>query len=139
MAAFFEVNMRVTLMRLVDGEFYAESGDRVLTYYFATPDSWATEPDEALQKRVLDVAQRMYADLNERFRAAEPDDPNFLRVKLTDALQMYPEDVRAEVWKDAPAPAAWEPTPCVVVNEDHSYSKVPPAQFNRAAPRPAGA
>lgn len=27
-------------------------------------------------------------------------------------------------WLTAPNPAVWEPTPCVVVNDDGSYSKV---------------
>ena len=126
MPAYLEVKFVVTLMRLTEAEFHVESGDMTLTYYFAAPDAWADLPDAGLQQRVFDVAQKMYADLNKRFRAAAPEDPNYLRVKSARATRLTPDQTQSRPWETAPPPARWEPTPCVVVNADCSYSKVTP-------------
>jgi hypothetical protein len=134
MPTYLEVELVVTLMRLTEMEIYVESGDMPLTYYFAAPDAWAGLPDAGLRQRVYDAAQKMYADLNRQFRAAEPHDPNYLRVKSARATILTPEQVETRPWTAARPPARWEPTPCVVVNADCSYSKVAPAQFAAAAP-----
>ncbi len=127
---FLDVKFTVTLMRLIpELEFHVESGDRVLTYYFRVPDAWAGDDSTKLQTRMFRVAREMYADLNRQFRIAEPDDPNYLLVKSTDAAPLTPDEVQAKPWESAPNPAVWEPTSCVVVNEDGSYVKVNPANF----------
>lgn len=112
-----------TLMRWFD-EFHVESGDRHSTFYFRVPDSWATGPDAELQRRVFEVAQQMYVDLNAGFRAAQPDDYSYMRVKGTRATVLNEAEEQAMPWRQAPAPAVWEPTACVAVEEDGSYRKV---------------
>jgi hypothetical protein len=134
MPAYLEVEFVVTLMRLMEMEFHVESGDMPLAYYFAAPAAWAGLPDAVLQKRVFDVAQKMYADLNKRFRDAEPYDLNYLRVKSASATLLTPDQVSSRPWLNAAPPARWEATPCVVVNADCTYSKVAPQHFADAAP-----
>lgn len=87
-----------------------------------------------MQQRVFHVARKMYADLNKRFRADAPDDPNYLRVKSARATLLAPDQTQSRPWEAAQPPARWEATPCVVVNADCSYSKVAPSQFAAARP-----
>lgn len=112
-----------------DLEAHVQAGDRESTFYFSVPDSWADGPDEQLQQRVYEVMQQMYYDLNANFRVAEPDDPNYLLAKSTRATPLTPEETAAKPWLQAPTPAAWEWTPCVVVSEDGSYVRMPPELF----------
>ena len=133
MAAFLEVKFTVTLMRLTETGAHVESGDRVFTYYFAVPDAWANLADAELQTRAFAAAERMYADLNRRLHQAEPNDPNYLKVKSTNAI-VLPEDMALSwPWLEATTPA-WETTPCVVVNGDGSYTKVDVLELAKAAP-----
>ncbi len=130
MSTIVRVDLVDTLMRWAgDLEVYIESGDRESTFYFSVPASWTAGPDAQLQPRVYDVMQQMYYDLNARFREAEPNDPGYLRAKSTRVTPLTPEQLAARPWLQARAPAAWESTPCVVVAEDGSYTRVPPQEF----------
>jgi hypothetical protein len=130
--AFLEVEFTVTLMRLTELG-YVESGDRAFTYYFAVPDQWTTLSDETLQTRAFATAEQMYRETNERLRAAEPSDPNFLKVKSSRATVLGAADVSGRPWLVAQAPV-WEPTPCVVVEADGSFKRVARDGFADAAP-----
>jgi hypothetical protein len=104
--------------------FHVQSGDRHSSFYFRIPDAWAAGSDAELQQKVFGVAQKMYADLNAAFRAAEPSDLSYMFVKATYAAPLAPAAAEGKPWLQAPNPAVWEPTPCVVVNDDRSYQKV---------------
>ena len=108
---------------------YVQSGDRSSSFYFRVPDGWAALDDAALQRNVYAVAQRMYADLNAGFREAEPNDSSYMLVKATRAIPLDAATAQAKPWLEAPNPAVWEPTPCVVVNDDGSYRKVAREDF----------
>jgi hypothetical protein len=103
---------------------HVQSGDRQSSFYFRIPDRWADGPDAELQQKIFGVAQQMYADLNAGFRAAEPSDASYMLVKATHAAPLDEATAEAKPWLTAPNPAVWEPTPCVVVNDDGSYAKV---------------
>lgn len=103
---------------------YVQSGDHHSSFYFRIPDAWAAGSDAELQRKVFGVAQKMYADLNAGFRAAEPSDSSYMLVKETYAEPLAAAAVEAKPWLQAANPAVWEPTPCVVVNDDGSYQKV---------------
>jgi hypothetical protein len=107
-----------------DLQFHVQSGDHHSTFYFRLPAAWATQPDAELQQNIFAVAKQMYVDLNAGFRAAEPDDISYMLVKDTHAQKLDDAAAEAKPWLAAPNPAAWESTPCVVVNDDGSYSKV---------------
>jgi hypothetical protein len=107
-----------------DLESHVQSGDRHSTFYFRVPDAWAALSDAELQQKIFAVAQQMYLDLNAGFRAAEPDDISYMLVKSTQAQRLDADAAQAKPWLTAPNPAVWEPTPCVVVNDDGSYRKV---------------
>jgi hypothetical protein len=114
-----------TLMAMdADLGFHVQSGDRQSSFYFRVPDGWATGADTDLQQKIFAVAQQMYADLNAGFRAAEPSDLSYMLVKATHAEQLAAAAAAAKPWLAAPNPAVWEPTPCVIVNDDGSYRKV---------------
>lgn|GEM_PF-2033776 len=114
-----------TLMAWDNGlETHVESGDRHSTFYFRIPDGWAALPDDDLQKKIFGVAQQMYADLNAGFRAAEPNDVSYMLVKATHAQLLDAATVLTKPWLNAPNPAVWEPTPCVTVADDGTYTKV---------------
>ncbi len=66
----------------------------------------------------------MYVDLNAGFKAAEPDDISYMLVKATQAERLDTGAAAAKPWLAAPNPAVWEPTPCVVIDDDGSYRKV---------------
>lgn len=132
MATFLEVEFTVTLMRLTE-HGYVESGDRPFTYYFAAPDAWAPLPDAALQQRAFDAAERMYADTNSRLRAAEPSDPNYLKVKSTRARVLTADEASSWPWISA-EPPVWDPTPCAVVHADGTYAQVNPLELGNAVP-----
>ena len=108
---------------------YVQSGDRSSSFYFRVPEGWATSDDSALQQSVYAVAQRMYADLNAGFRAAEPNDSSYMLVKATRAVPLDAATIEAKPWLEAPNPAVWEPTPCVIISEDGSYRKVTREEF----------
>lgn len=129
MYLYLDVLFIVTLMRLTELDVYVESGDEGFTYYFRVPAKWAEEPEDGLKERVDKVAEKMYADLNEQFHIAEPSDPNYLKVKLAITTELDEEEVQSKIWLDAPPPAVWERTPCIVVDEDGNYSKVNPSEF----------
>lgn len=128
MSAFLDVKFTVTLMRLTELEIYVESGDRIFTYFFRVPDDWPADAD--LQGRVFAVAEQMYRDLNDRLRANEPTDPNYLRVKSTAATLLTPAEAQARPWWSAKDWPAWEPTPCVEVSPKGAYTKVHPQAFD---------
>jgi hypothetical protein len=107
-----------------DLQFHVQSGDHQSTFYFRLPDGWAALSDEELQQKIFAVAQQMYVDLNAGFRAAEPDDISYMLIKGAHAQRLDAAAAEAKPWHAAPNPAAWESTPCVVVNDDGSYSKV---------------
>jgi hypothetical protein len=107
-----------------DLQFHVQSGDHHSTFYLRLPDAWATQSDAELQQNIFAVAKQMYVDLNAGFRAAEPDDISYMLVKDTHAQKLDDAAAEAKPWLAAPNPAAWESTPCVVVNDDGSYSKV---------------
>jgi hypothetical protein len=132
MATYLEVEYTVTLMRLTDPG-YVESGDRTFLYYYAAPDAWAALPDRELQARAFATAERTYVDLNERLRAAEPGDPNYLRVKSTRARVLGTDEANSWPWVSA-RPPVWEPSPCVVVHADGTYAKVHALEFGNAVP-----
>src|ERR1051325_9099786 len=127
MSAFLDVKFTVTLMRLTELDIHIESGDRLFTYYFRVPQDWLIAAD--LQRRVLAVAEKMYLDLNEGFRRAEPSDPNYLRVKYTQATQLTAAEVHARPWRTATDWPVWEPTPCIEVSPDGAYRKLHPQAF----------
>jgi hypothetical protein len=133
MAAFLEVEFTVTLMRLTPSGDYVESGDRMFNYYFAVPDAWASLPDQALQSRAFAAAGRMYADTNQRLRAAEPSDPNYLHVKSTRTRVLPPDEASSWPWISA-NPPVWEPSACFVVHGDGSYDRVNPLELGNAVP-----
>jgi hypothetical protein len=108
-----------------DLQFHVQSGDHHSTFFFRGPDAWRTLSDEVLQAKIFAVAQQMYVDLNAGFRAAEPDDISYMLVKATQGQLLDAAGVAAKPWLAAPNPAVWESTPCVVVNDDGSYAKVP--------------
>jgi hypothetical protein len=132
MSAFLAVEFTDTLMRWV-GEFHVQSGDRLSTFYFRVPDSWIARGDADLQGLVFGVARRMYEDLNDAFREAEPDDLGYLLVKETMARVLADEEVKAAPWLQARNPAVWEWTPCVVAGEDGAYTKVGREEFAQYA------
>lgn len=105
-------------------EFHVQSGDRSSWFYIRVPDSWATLSPSELTSRVYAVAQTMYSDLNARFQQAEPDDLGYLMVKETRPAVLTPDEEQSAPWSTAPEPAVWEWTPCVVVDEDGTYTKV---------------
>ena len=109
--------------------FHVQSGDRHSTFYFRVPDAWDAVSDAELQQNVFAVAQKMYVDLNTGFRAAEPDDISYMLVKATQAQRLDAGAAAAKPWVEAPNPAVWEPTPCVVVDGDGSYRKVTRDEF----------
>jgi hypothetical protein len=130
MGSILRVDLIDTLMAWAyDLEVHVQSGDRESTFYFSVPDAWVAGPDAQLQTRVYETMQQMYADLNAHFRAVEPDDLGYLLAKSTRATSLTPEEIAAQPWLQAPAPAIWEWTPCVVVSEDGSYTKVSPQEF----------
>jgi hypothetical protein len=108
---------------------HVQSGDRQSSFYFRVPAGWAALPDPELQHKIFAVAQEMYADLNAGFRAAEPSDISYMLVKATHAHILDAAMVATRPWLQAPNPAVWEPTPCVTVGDDGSYSKVPRENF----------
>ena len=112
-----------------DQQFHVQSGDHHSTFYFRLPDAWATLSDGDLQGKIFAVAQQMYVDLNAGFRAAEPDDISYMLVKATQAQGLDSAVAEAKPWLTAPNPAVWEQTPCVVVDDDGSYTKVARDQF----------
>jgi hypothetical protein len=136
MAAFLEVEFTVTLMRLTEVG-YVESGDRLFVYYFAAPDAWASLPEATLQSRAFAVAERMYSETNERLRAAEPSDPNYLRAKSTRARVLSAEEASARPWAAA-GPPVWDPSACVVVDADGSFTRVSRDDLAGAAPAERG-
>jgi len=109
--------------------FHVQSGDHHSTFYFRLPDAWGEVSDAELQSKVFAVAQQMYVDLNAGFRAAEPDDISYMLVKSTQAHRLDAVAAEAKPWLQAPNPAVWEQTPCVVVNGDGSYRKVTREEF----------
>ncbi len=125
MPHYFMVGFTDTLMA-PDNDLgvYVQAGDRQSSFYFRVPDGWAAPSDAELQQKIFGVAQQMYVDLNAGFRAAEPSDSSYMLVKATHAEPLSAAAVLAKPWLAAPNPAVWEPTPCVVVNEDGSYAKV---------------
>lgn len=130
MSQYLAVTFTDTLMRLID-DIYIQSGDRVSLYYFRVPDDW-TGPD--LQAKVFAIAEKMYNEFNAQFRAegaiiAEPTDPNYIKVLKTDAVPMQPQQVATKLWLTADSPAAWEWTPCIIVNDDGTYEPVDPENF----------
>ena len=130
MSRILRVELVDTLMMWAyDLEVHVQAGDRQSTFYFSVPDSWALGPDEQLQSRVYETMQQMYHDLNARLHAAEPNDLGYLLAKSTKATPLTPEELAAKPWLQAPAPAIWEWTPCVMVAEDGSYTKVAPGEF----------
>jgi hypothetical protein len=108
---------------------HVQSGDHHSTFYFRVPDAWGALPDAELEQHVFAVAQKMYVDLNAGFRAAEPDDISYMLVKATQAQRLDAGAAAATPWVQAPNPAVWEPTPCVVVDDDGSYRKVSRDEF----------
>ena len=130
MSRILVIQVTDTLMNYAwDLEVHIESGDRESTYYFKVPDSWAQSSDDRLQERVFAVAQAIYADLNAGFRAAEPNDMGYLRVKATRARVLTEAEEAEMPWLHTKNPAVWEWTSCVVVEEDGSYKKVDRADF----------
>ncbi len=125
MAHYYTVVFTDTLMR-PDNDLgvYVQAGDRYSSFYFRIPDAWAAVPDADLQFKIYGVAQEMYVDLNAGFRAAEPSDLSYMMVKDTEAIPLDDATVALKPWMTAPNPAVWEPTCCVVVNDDGSYKKV---------------
>jgi hypothetical protein len=122
MSQIVNVTLTDTLMAWT-GEFHVQSGDRHSTFYFRVPDNWTADPTQ-LQQRLFTVAQQMYADLNERFHAAESNDLGYLAVLAVQAIVLTPAEAAITPWLTAPNPAVWEWTPCVIVHEDGSYEKV---------------
>jgi hypothetical protein len=130
MSQYLTVSFTDTLMAWDnDLQFHVQSGDRLSTFYFRASEAWAALSDTELQQKVFAVAQQMYVDLNAGFRAAEPDDISYMLVKGTQAQKLDADAARAKPWLTAPNPAVWEPTPCVVVDDDCSYRKVPRDEF----------
>src|ERR1700681_427679 len=112
-----------------DLQFHVQSGDHHSTFYFRLPDTWAALSDGDLQGKIFAVAQQMYVDLNAGFRAAEPDDISYMLVKATQAQLLDAAAAEVKPWLTAPNPAVWEQTPCVVVDDDGSYTKVARDEF----------
>jgi hypothetical protein len=121
MDTYLEVEFTVVLVRR-DGQG-GESDERAFTYYFAVPESWSYLVDDELQLRAFDVAERMYAQLNERLRAAEPTRPNDLRVKATRARLLSSAEVAAAPWRQSTATPPWERSPCITVAPDGSFRR----------------
>jgi hypothetical protein len=133
MSKYLVVEFTDTLMRWDNYlEAYVQSGDRLSNFYFRVPDWWLAGSDEELQERVKETARQMYSDMAAHFRAVEPDDINYIAVLGTKATALSDEEARAEPWLSAPAPAAWEWTPCVVAREDGTYEKVDPRDFGES-------
>ena len=125
MARYCKVGFVDTLMRWDDDlGAHVQSGDRQSIFYFRIVDNWAAMPDADLQTRIYTVAQRMYADLNDGFRKAEPSDISYMYCKGTYGLLLDEANAAEKPWTTAPNPAVWEPTCCVVANEDGTYEKV---------------
>jgi hypothetical protein len=122
MSQIVKVILTDTLMAWT-GAFHVQSGGRHSTFYFRVPNEWTADPTQ-LHQRLFAVAQQMYADLNARFRTAEPDDLGYLAVLNIEAAVLTPAEVANTPWLTAPNPAVWEWTPCVIVHEDGSYEKV---------------
>jgi hypothetical protein len=131
-ALFLEVEFVMTLMRLTEIG-YVESGDRSFGYYYAVPDRWADLPDLELQKRAYEVATRIYEEHARRFRAAEPNDLNYLLVKRTRTRKLADDEALAWPWLKA-SPPVWESTPCFVVHADGSHERMDPVDFANALP-----
>lgn len=91
---------------------------------FVCPTNGRRSGDD-LQAKVFAVALGMYASLAEAFRAAAPDDINYIAVKGTWAERLDDAAAVAKPWLTARNPAAWEQTPCVVVSADGSFAKEP--------------
>ena len=103
---------------------FAQSGDHHSEFYFRLPQAWDGLSDADLEPKIFTVAKAMYADLNAGFRRAEPNDTSYMIVKSTEPLRLMDEVADAKLWLTARNPAVWESTPCVVVNDDGSYTKV---------------
>ncbi len=130
MAHYYTVAFTDTLMAYNnDLGAYLQSGDHHSTFYFRVPDAWASLADGELQQKIYGVAQKMYEDLNAGFRAAEPDDTSYMLVKSTQAQALDDAAAALKPWLQAPNPAVWEATPCVIVDDDGSYRKVAREEF----------
>ena len=129
MAKFLAADLTIALMRLTAAGHYAPNGQRDYTYYLRVPDFWLDEGMDGVLLRVDRLAQAMYTDLAAGFRAAEPNDPNYLAVLHTATNLLTAEQVAAAPWHGPPGPPMWEETNCVVVHADGDYTKVAPAQF----------
>ncbi|GEM_PF-4861535 len=111
MAQYCTVAVTDTLMAWQnDLEMHVQSGDHHSTFYFRLPDAWAALAGDELQRKIFAVAQKMYVDLNEGFRAAEPDDISYMMVKGTLAQRLDDAAAAAKPWLTAPNPAVWEQT-----------------------------
>ena len=132
MALFLEVELTMTLMRLTDAG-YVESGDRSFNYFYAVPESWGALPEMELQKRAYEVATRIYDDHARRFRAAEPNDLNYIRVKWTRTRKLSPDEALAWPWLKA-TPPVWESSPCFVVHAGGAHERMDPVDFANALP-----
>jgi hypothetical protein len=125
MSAYCIVSFTDTLMAWDDQlGIHVQSGDHHSEFFFRLPHAWDALSDAELEPKIFGVAQKMYDDLNAGFRAAEPNDISFMMVKSTEPMRLIDEVAAIKPWMNAPNPAVWERTPCVVVNDDGSYAKV---------------
>ncbi len=123
-----EVDLIDTLMAWT-GEFHVQSGHRQSIYYLSVPDAWAAASPAELKANVMGVFGDIYDDFNAHFREVEPDDLGYLAPLDVNPRVLAPEEEKAAPWLKAKTPAAWEWTPCVVVDDDGKYAKVERSVF----------
>ena len=125
-----EVRLTDTLMAYNNYlEAHVSSGERYSTYFFRVPDTWKGLEQEELDRKAMEVMHKIYNDLNEQLRQAEPDDINYLAPMSVSCHALSEDEEKAKPWLTAGSPAIWEWTPCVVVDEDGNYKKVTPEEF----------
>ncbi len=130
MSNVLSVDLTDTLMAYDNNlEAHLPSGDRHSTYYFRVPSEWASLPQAELDNRALAVMQKMYDAFNEHFRQVEPNDISYLAPLALSCHVLTAGEERAKPWLASGSPAVWEWTPCVVVTNAQTYTKVEPSEF----------
>ncbi|MEP6775604.1 MAG: hypothetical protein ABJA50_08405 [Chloroflexota bacterium] len=130
MSKVLSVDLTDTLMAYDNNfETHLPSGERHSTYYFRVPPEWASLPQAELDVQTLGVMQKIYYAFNEHFRQVEPNDISYLAPLAVSCHVLTAGEERAKPWLTSGSPAVWEWTPCVVVTDAQTYTKVDPSEF----------
>jgi hypothetical protein len=130
MTKVLSVDLTDTLMAYDnDLEAHLPSGERHSTYYFRVPNEWASLSQPDLDTKALAIMQQVYNAFNEHFRQVEPNDISYLAPLAVSCHVLTAGEERATPWLSSGSPAVWEWTPCIVVTDATTYTKVSPSDF----------